>query len=121
MTKEFDATSMTPAEAKAALLAEYPEGHTGPGKFEGDPLAALYYYDLSMNGAADETLYDGETPIDVFTVDAEDRAVWGFAPATTRVAWNEGDTGFVYFSELTEETYAELVADCSDRDDDDSE
>jgi len=43
---------------------------TSPGKFESEPVAALYYYDLAMNGMADDTLESLNGPVSVFNVDS---------------------------------------------------
>lgn len=105
--------------AKDELLKEWPKGYVdSPGKFEGEPIEVLYFHDLVMNGASDETLYDGETPIDVFFVDEEDRVLWDLDPEVYAVAVWESDQGFVYHRELDKEHYAQLVADIEDCEDD---
>jgi hypothetical protein len=43
-----------------------------PGKFEGEMLFAPYFYDSSLESGADETVYDGDTPIDIFVIAEED-------------------------------------------------
>src|SRR5436190_3612272 len=44
-----------------------------PGQFEGESVATLYFWDRSLDGGADETIYDGEKPYDVFLPDAVER------------------------------------------------
>ena len=103
---------------KAELLSEYPRGYVDhPGKFEGEPIAAIYFYELMLDGAADETIYDGGTPVDVFSVDADDRAVWGFDDTTTYVAIYTTEQGCVMWHEWTAVDYAEAVDACTASDD----
>jgi hypothetical protein len=97
----------------AELLAEYPDGYQRhPGKFEGEPIAAMYFHELCLDGAQDETLYDGDTPIDVFRVDADDRALWTLLDSTTHVVCWTQDSGFAMFEELARDQYDRLVEHC---------
>lgn len=94
------------------LIQDYPDGYvTTPGKFEGEPIEAIYFYELALDGGADEMLYDGDTPIDVFHVDDDDRLVWGLDDATRYVAVWETDQGFVEFAEWTEDEYRKAQED----------
>lgn len=43
---------------------------TSPGRFESEPAAVLYFYDLAMNGTADDTLESFNGPVSVFNVDS---------------------------------------------------
>ncbi len=90
----------------AALAVGYSGGtletmRAPPGKFEAEPYYVPHFYDLMLNGAESQTLYDGDTPIAVFDVDADERAAFGFEPSTVAVALWETDTGFCMFAEWT--------------------
>ena len=68
----------------------------GPGKFEGEPIYAPYFWDMAMNGMDDDTEWDDDTPISVFTVTEEDRALFPeLDDAKTVRLWEDGN-GFVY-------------------------
>ena len=47
-----------------------------PGKFEGECRYVPYFWDKTMEGAEDETIYDGETPVSVFKIAPEDIATY---------------------------------------------
>jgi hypothetical protein len=69
----------------------------GPGKFEGEPAYALFYYDRVMNGAQDD-IVDGAhgERVDVFHLTDLDRSVFpDLGDAVTLRMW-ECDQGFVY-------------------------
>lgn len=67
-----------------------------PGKFEGEPIYAPYFWDLVMDGGADETEDDG----DIFRISAEDRREFPEIDrdTTTIRIWEDGN-GFVYTQE----------------------
>jgi hypothetical protein len=74
-----------------------------PGKFEGEPEYAPYFYDLMLNGASSETLYEDDRLVDVFVVDADDRAQFPeLADAYAVLVW-EDDQGFFNTREMTEQ------------------
>lgn len=84
---------------------------TDPGKFEGCPWAAVIFYDMVMDGASDEELWNlnGEL-VDVFIIThPTDRAVYDLADNTHAVTVYQNDQGFVYFSEWTKDAYEALV------------
>jgi hypothetical protein len=70
-----------------------------PGKFEGEPFYARYLYERSTDGGADDTVWDGETQIDVFYITEDDLKVCqDFAPndvGQVVLLW-ESDQGFVF-------------------------
>lgn len=65
-------------EAKRkAIIDEYKVNEhgriTSPGKFEGEMLYAVYFYDAMLDGGSDETWSDGS---DLFEITDEDRAIF---------------------------------------------
>ena len=42
-------------QRKAELLADWPKGYQdAPGKFEGESIAAMYFWELMLDGGGDE-------------------------------------------------------------------
>jgi hypothetical protein len=72
-----------------------------PGKFEGEPEYVPQYWDMVLDGGADEEEYDedGENPVAVFKLTEEDKAKWFDFQGCTELRLWESDQGFV-FSEL---------------------
>jgi hypothetical protein len=69
-----------------------------PGKFEGEPVYAPYFYDALLNGGADED--DGKTAI--FDVNDDDRREFPTLADVARVSLSETNDGFVVvWTELT--------------------
>ena len=85
---------------RQAILDEYTVDPNGvirdPGKFEGEPIYAPYFYDALMNGGSDSTEYDGDTPIDVFDVSDEDRQIFPELQGVSEVRCYESEQGFFY-------------------------
>lgn len=77
-----------------------------PGKFEGEPWYAPYFWQCALEGAGDEPFYHGETVAgDVIPVDAEEREAFELAPQTAFVAVWYSEQGFVSLQELTTGEY----------------
>jgi len=85
--KEFggDVRSLFPLPLRVALSHEYaqdweddnlPQRPSRPGKFEGSPAYVPYFWDIGMDGGADDEEWDGDTPIWVFHITPEDRAMF---------------------------------------------
>jgi hypothetical protein len=83
---------------------------TDPGRYEGEPWYVVVLAE-EWEGGADETLYDGETPIDVWFVDSEMRTAFDLDPDTYALALSYSDQGFAYVEHLTEAQYFAGVAD----------
>lgn len=64
---------------------------TQPGKFEGEPVFAPWYWQLGLEGLSDDD--DGE--YFGFTLDDSDRARFTQLAGKTRVALREDSAGFV--------------------------
>ena len=79
-----------------------------PGKFEGEMWWVPELWNLVMDGASDGTLYDGETQIDVFHVDAKMRREFGIIRDVDYVVMWESDQGFVNTKQLTTREYDAL-------------
>jgi len=81
---------------KQEILEQYDVDKHGiikdPGKFEGEMLYAPYFYDA---GGGDDTVYDGDTPIDIFIIEGEDLAEFPELKGTYAVALSESDQGFI--------------------------
>lgn len=100
-------------DAKARLLAEYPKGYCEqPGKFEGEPIFAIYYWEMTQNGLADDTLDFGATPVSIYFLTNEDRACWDLPASTHVVAVWESETGFLMHTEWTDAEYEFAVREC---------
>jgi len=65
---------------------------TNPGKFEGEPVYAPYFYDAYLNGMAD---YDDGDEM-WFDITADDRAMFPEIGEATRAILSIDDNGFVY-------------------------
>lgn len=102
---------------KAELEREYNTANgiiKSPGKFEGEPIWAPYFWDKGLNGWADVDVGDGESEPAVwgFIIRDEDRSEFpdGFKLDTYAVSLWETDNGFVYTSQLTRAEYERLEA-----------
>ena len=80
-----------------------------PGKFEGEPIYSPYFYELMMDGMADETIYEGDLMIEIFRVDEPDRAIFPELKDVYGVSMSNDENGFIYCSPLTEEETNELL------------
>ena len=82
------------------MLQEYEEEVKRPGRFEGEPLYAPYFWDQVMNGGGDETIEgeDDETIIDVFIVTAEDRLLFPDLSEAKKVFIYCDNHGFIHAS-----------------------
>jgi len=79
------------------IRARYKDAAKGPGKFEGESDWAVYLWDRSLEGCQDDTQYDPEddTPIEIFEVNDNDRAIFPELKNVVEVwLWEDG-YGFV--------------------------
>lgn len=83
--------------------AEYEADVKGPGKFEGQPPWAPYFYEIMLDDGSDETLFceehDGDcecSPVDLFTVTEADHALFPELPIGSRIEVWESSQGRVY-------------------------
>ena len=69
-----------------------------PGKFEGEPTYAPYFWDAVLDGGGDEEVIadDGQTPVSFFNVLPEDREKFPSLANVTRVEIWEDQDGFVH-------------------------
>lgn len=81
---------------------------TNPGKFEGESIATLYYYDCSLDG--------GDT---VFEVSDDERQAFDIGPAYTHVYLYESENGFVHLYFCTSQDEAEQMQDEDSQDESD--
>ena len=85
------------------ILEQYEVNEHGiicsPGKFEGEMLYAPYFYDMILDGGADETeYYDGEDgpPTDTFILTDEDKKEFPELKEYTKIECYESEQGFFY-------------------------
>lgn len=76
---------------------------TSPGKFEGESIATLYYYDCFLNG--EDT---------VFEVTEEEKQAFDIPPLDNFVYLQESNDGFVSLEYFTDEKSAEAYRDEED-------
>lgn len=70
-----------------------------PGKFEGEPIYVPFYWDMGLEGFADEDETDGDGGNRyTFYLDDQDKAVWPELGSATRLHLSETETGFIYSS-----------------------
>ena len=67
-----------------------------PGKFEGEPTFAVFYWDAVLSGFSDEEGCEDGRPVSRFYVDADDRAKFPDLADVAVVDIWESDMGFVY-------------------------
>ena len=79
------------------IRARYKDAAKGPGKFEGESDWAVYLWDRSLEGCQDDTQYDPEddTPIEIFEVNDNDRAIFPELKNVVEVWLWEDSQGFV--------------------------
>lgn len=84
----------------------------GPGKFEGEPTYAEHYWNLILEGGADEELFDeGDRPIAYFKIDRADRLRFPYFEGLTRwLSLVEDDSGFVWTEEMTDQRFEDEKA-----------
>ena len=90
----------------------------GPGKFEGEPTYALYYYDSIMAGCSDDIVDIGHCEdddygecgerVDVFNLTDFDRALFPALGDAIRLRLWEDDSGFVYVETHSRENEDEI-------------
>ena len=71
---------------------------TSPGKFEGEPRFAPYFWGIILDGLVQR---DETADIDVVIVDDEARALFPELRTVTQVALEEDEFGFVYVTDIT--------------------
>ena len=74
---------------------EYVNIVSHPGKFEGEPAWVPYFWDLTMDGGADDVDDDNGTDIYIFTIQEDDIAVFPELAGMSYVEVWETDQGFV--------------------------
>jgi hypothetical protein len=98
---------MEEAMTREEILGRYKIDNHGiirdPGKFESEMLYAPYFYDSSMESGADETVYDGDTPIDIFIITEEDLKEFPELGDTYAVGLSETGSGFVSLEHFSSE------------------
>jgi hypothetical protein len=71
-----------------------------PGKFEGEPIWAPYFYNVMLNGESEHI-----NGVDYFKLEAEDKAIFPELANSFGVALEESEQGFVHVEDMTEENY----------------
>lgn len=122
-------SEMTPKAAKAAIRRDFETLRWGcgpriirdPGKFEGEPDWAVYFYDLVLEGFSDQMLSDGDSPIDVFRIGADVSAAWPDLNTGDYVILQVSDQGFLHSNVISEDELAKLEDELAEEDEDDWE
>lgn len=96
-----------------ALRAVCAERVGRPGKFEGCPIFAPYFYEAVLDGGGDYSFYDDrEREHDVFVLTSHDRCAFDELEDVYAVVCFEGDDGFFYCESFaTQEDLDTHVAD----------
>lgn len=90
-----------------------------PGKFEGEPTYVEHYYELLLNGGSDETIYDGETAIEVFGVAPEDVLLFPDLDGVANILLWIDESGFCNSRQMSHADLEAFRAECEATDDDD--
>lgn len=72
-----------------------------PGKFEGLPTWALWFYNLRMEGLPDETIHEGDIAYDYFEVDKEATDLYPDLRGVEMVCLWEREDGFLVAEKTT--------------------
>jgi hypothetical protein len=83
-----------------------------PGKFEAEPEYVPAFWDVVLNGCADETIDDGGREVSIVLVTDEDRARWPELRDIHAVAMVESDQGFISSDAMTATRLDEYRAGC---------
>ena len=68
-----------------------------PGKFEGEPIHTVYFYDLVMDSCQDDTIYDEyDDTIDVFNLTPERHEMFPELVGYKQIQIAESEQGFVH-------------------------
>jgi hypothetical protein len=72
----------------------------GPGKFEGEPIYAPHYWELTLDSGADEEEFDdaNDRPVAVFKLTAEDHGLFPELEGGEILRIYEDEQGFVWSS-----------------------
>ena len=85
---------------------------TSLGKFEGEMLYAVYYYDWMLNGEGETMQDDSGNDYTVFDVAPEDRVLFPEIPKSIyKVALTESESGFCYLTDNACPGFSELGTD----------
>lgn len=77
-----------------------------PGKFEGEPVWAPYFYEAMLNGESDPV-----NGVDYFELTAEDKAEFPELADSFGIALEESEQGFVHVDDMPEAEYkADILA-----------
>lgn len=83
-----------------------------PGKFEGEPSYAEYYWGAALDGAGDDVISASGRTVSFFKVNRGDRILFPYIANGTRwVSLWEDDQGFVWSEELTARGKERVVED----------
>ena len=82
---------------------------TSPGRYEGEPWYVVVLAE-EWEGRGDETVYDGDVPLDIWTVTPEMRRAFELDPDCAYLALSYTNEGFAQVDHLTEHEYLIGVA-----------
>ena len=96
------------------IEAEYKVNEAGVitdlGKFQGEPLYAVYLWEAVLDSSSDFSVEDGDTTLDIFEIKSEDIAEWPELIGVVGVAIWEDENGFVHTKELSALELSKLEA-----------
>ena len=90
------------------IIKEYGFDPRHPGKFEGEPIETLYYYDSTMNGFGEDRGVEGEM-YSIHGVTADERKVFQMPDNIRYFVISENEQGFVYGSAMTKKRYNKFI------------
>ena len=87
---------MLRAEIEAQYVVEH-DTIRSPGKFEGEPVYTPHYWEMALDGTADEVLHDAalDQTVYVFKIDSSDVETWPMLADVEVLRLHERDDGFV--------------------------
>ncbi len=95
---------------------------TDCGKFEDEHLSTAYYWNMSMDGCAEELSYeDGSPTVYILEIEPDERGAFGFANDATHFAMTECENVFVSGDSWSQARYDQYVADYAAMQDEEEE
>ena len=87
---------MTPKEVRTQYNVDNHGIIRSPGKFDGEPVYAPAYWEVVLNGMADDDNGAESNPIAYFNLTENDRQTWPELDDAICLALQEDDNGFVH-------------------------
>lgn len=81
-----------------------------PGKFEGEPEWAEIYYEKMLDGGADDTIWENDSPIEVWFLTEEDEQISPDLESGKVLYLAEDNYGFVWTRIVTKEEHENICS-----------